>query len=403
LLTAKGDNELVTGAHRDGVEQSLRAGRLQKLGLLGVAVEERRGAWRLDSDLRSILTRMGERNDIIRTMQRTMTAESPERSPADYTIHDARLPGAIPIIGRVVARGLSDEHADRQYLIIDGIDGQSHFVDAGVDVAPTAKGSIVRVAPVDVSARPADRTVAEIAAANGGRYSVDIHLRHDPMATETFALTHERRLEAIRRTTGGVERRADGTWTIAADHVSRAEAYERVRADRQPVVVETLSQQPLLRLPNHNGLTWLDTELVADKPAELGRGFGADVRQALDVRRQWLVAQELAEVDGDTVRYRRNMLSILQLRELRTVASGLSDQLDKPFVEAMPGQQVEGIYRHSVQVGQAKFALIEKSREFTLVPWRPVLERSAGKAVSGVMREGGISWTIGRSRGLGIS
>ncbi|MDF1625400.1 MAG: DUF3363 domain-containing protein, partial [Parvibaculaceae bacterium] len=47
--------------------------------------------------------------------------------------------------------------------------------------------------------------------------------------------------------------------------------------------------------------------------------------------------------------------------------------------------------------------VIEKSREFTLVPWRPVLDRHIGQHVSGVMRGDSISWTIGRQRGLGIS
>ena len=57
-----------------------------------------------------------------------------------------------------------------------------------------------------------------------------------------------------------------------------------------------------------------------------------------------------------------------------------------------------------MQVGDTRYALIEKSREFSLVPWRPVLDRAVGKSVSGVMRGEGISWTIGtRTRGLGIS
>ena len=43
-------------------------------------------------------------------------------------------------------------------------------------------------------------------------------------------------------------------------------------------------------------------------------------------------------------------------------------------------------------------ALIENSREFTLVPWRPVLERRIGQEVSGVMRGRDVSWTFGRER-----
>ena len=45
-----------------------------------------------------------------------------------------------------------------------------------------------------------------------------------------------------------------------------------------------------------------------------------------------------------------------------------------------------------------RFALVEKSREFTLVPWRPVLERQLGKQAGGIMRTDGISWRIGRGR-----
>lgn len=57
---------------------------------------------------------------------------------------------------------------------------------------------------------------------------------------------------------------------------------------------------------------------------------------------------------------------------------------------------------HSVELASGKYALVENSREITLVPWRPILERHVGKQVSGIMRDDGISWTIGRQRGMGI-
>ncbi|MEO7690275.1 MAG: DUF3363 domain-containing protein [Sphingomonas sp.] len=55
--------------------------------------------------------------------------------------------------------------------------------------------------------------------------------------------------------------------------------------------------------------------------------------------------------------------------------------------ETRRGQQIDGIYRRAVTVGDAKFAVIEKSREFSLVPWRSVLEQAIGKQVSGIMRD----------------
>ncbi len=60
--------------------------------------------------------------------------------------------------------------------------------------------------------------------------------------------------------------------------------------------------------------------------------------------------------------------------------------------------------KRSIIVGDQRYGVIEKSREFSLVPWRPVLERAIGKPISGIMRDGPIDWTIGgRSRGIGIS
>lgn len=48
--------------------------------------------------------------------------------------------------------------------------------------------------------------------------------------------------------------------------------------------------------------------------------------------------------------------------------------------------------------GSARYAVIAKAREFTLVPWRPVLERQLGRTVLGIDRGGAISWTFGRGR-----
>lgn len=93
-----------------------------------------------------------------------------------------------------------------------------------------------------------------------------------------------------------MEREPDGTWIVAPDHLARAETYERAVARNHPVAIETLSAQPLERLPGHDGVTWLDRELSAEKPERLGRGFGVEVRSALVLRQQWLVEQELASV-----------------------------------------------------------------------------------------------------------
>jgi hypothetical protein len=340
---------------------------------------------------------MGERGDIIKAMHRAMTEAKLERSPQLYTIHDR---DAAPIVGRVVARGLADEQGDRRSLVIDGIDGRSHYADIGEAEGGFPVGSIVRLSNRSTEPRQVDRTIVEIAAANDGRYGIGLHMQHDPTASEAFAATHVRRLEAIRRATGVVERERDGTWTVAPDHLDRVRDYEQRLAQARPVAIETLSTLPIERQIGHEGATWLDRQLVRQIDHEsAAHGFGRDVRQALARRQQWLIEQGLMQRDGDDILFRKDMLAVLQQRELRQVGSEIAAQIGKDFAEPIPGLRVDGVYRRPVDLASGRFALIEQSLEFTLVPWRPVLERHIGRTVSGIPHGDDFDWTIGRGRG----
>jgi type IV secretory pathway VirD2 relaxase len=389
-------------ASADAVSQSLRAGRLQKLAKLGLTEEVAPDHWKLAEDFEATLRRMGERGDIIKTMHREMAAQKVARNAGDYAIYDPADPEAKRIVGRVIARGLSDEDKDRHFVIVDSVDGRTHYIDIGRGdaVEATPNDSIVAIVPKRSVPKAVDRTVADIAAANDGRYSVDTHLRHDPTASATFVETHVRRLEAMRRIGGQVERETDGSWKIAPDHLERAVVFERSQVQLSPVTVESLSMVPLQRQTGIEGATWLDRELVAEKPVALrDLGFGREVRDALTRRRQWLIEQGFAREEQDRTLYRGNMLTELQSRELKRAAGQLSGELGLAYTEARSGTRIEGIYRRHVDLASGRFAVIEKSREFTLVPWRPVLERNLGKSVSGVMRGDAISWTLGHQRG----
>src|SRR5690606_13069427 len=97
---------------RDDFRQSLRAGRLQKLKRLGLAEEITPGLWRLEEGMEITLSRMGERDDIIKTLHREMKRREITRSPADFVIDAKHELDKQPIVGRVVTRGLSDELND---------------------------------------------------------------------------------------------------------------------------------------------------------------------------------------------------------------------------------------------------------------------------------------------------
>ena len=97
--------------------------------------------------------------------------------------------------------------------------------------------------------------------------------------------------------------------------------------------------------------------------------------------------------------FRPDLVETLRRRELLRVAGQLSDEMGIPFVEAKPGERIQGTLRRAVEMTSGRHALIERSRDFTLVPWRSVLERHIGKSVSGILRGDGINWTLGRGRG----
>lgn len=70
----------------------------------------------------------------------------------------------------------------------------------------------------------------------------------------------------------------------------------------------------------------------------------------------------------------------------------LAQQFGKRFEPAQIGERIEGVIARRVDLESGSYALVERSRDFTLVPWREVLERSIGKAASGILRADGVSW-----------
>jgi hypothetical protein len=401
LIRTMDAERMVAAVGNEPFDQSLRAGRLQNLGRLALAIEIEPGRWQLSENLQATLRQMGERGDIIRTMQRDLARERGGRASVDYAIYDAADPNTGRLVGRVAAQGISDELHDRRYLIVDGTDGRAHYVDLGlIDPAGLpADGGIVAVTPVRATARQVDHNVSEIAASRSGIYDIAVHTKIDPRANPDYLMAHIRRLEALRRAGVSVERQADGTWTIPPDHLQQAERYERMQARSRPVQVETLSPLPLERQVGTEGATWLDRELTNPSGFDIrGGGFGHDVQEALNRRRQWLIAQGFAQEDNGRTIYPTGMMSELQRRELAKEGAKFARERGLPYAETSKGDHVFGVYRKRVDLASGRFALIENSREFTLVPWRPVIEDSIGREVSGIMRGDTISWTLGRQR-----
>jgi type IV secretory pathway VirD2 relaxase len=398
LLRRMDTDRTVSPADNDPFQQSVAAGRLRKLNSMDLAEDVGGGRYRLAEGLEDTLRRMSERGDIIRLMQRELTARRLDRAGVQQVIASELRE---PLVGRLIHRGLSDELRDRHFVMIDGVDGRVHYVDIGRgDATPAVpEGATIRIEPTKAEATATDRTVDAVACANGGRYSIDLHLRHDPQASEAYAASHVRRLEAMRRAGAGPERHADGSWSIPSDHLLRAEAFARRQQRDRPIVLSILSVRSVSDLVALEASTWLDRELAAGAACVVrDAGFGREVREALAARRQWLIKQQLAQGGGQAFQFQQGALESLRLRELEVAGERLGKELGKQFEPVRMGEQVEGVISRRVALECGPHALVERSREFALVPWRDVLDRNIGKAASGIVREEGISWQFNRGR-----
>ena len=153
-----------------------------------------------------------------------------------------------------------------------------------------------------------------------------------------------------------------------------------------------------------NGATWLDRQLLAREITSISDGgFGRELREAMDVRVDFLISEGLARRQGQRVIFIRDLLDTLRRRELDTASAKISAETGLPYHSLAEGESIAGVYRQRVSLASGRFAMIDDGLGFSLVPWTPSLERQLGRQVSGVRRSGGaIDWSFGRKRGLGL-
>ncbi|MEO5322874.1 DUF3363 domain-containing protein [Mesorhizobium sp. CC13] len=124
---------------------ALKVGRLRTLEILGVAGQVGSAQWFIKEEAEKVLRELGERGDIIKRMHRALTERGIDRGSASYVLAAGSLD--VPVIGRLVERGLDDELRGTTYAVVDGVDGRTHHIklphlDAAGDSPP---GSIVEL------------------------------------------------------------------------------------------------------------------------------------------------------------------------------------------------------------------------------------------------------------------
>ncbi|MDP2164606.1 MAG: relaxase/mobilization nuclease and DUF3363 domain-containing protein [Hydrogenophaga sp.] len=377
-------------------QRLLLIGRLQCLQRLGLADEAQPGTWTIHADAEKTLRALGERGDIIRTMQRAMGGQ-----PRELAVFEPGDDGRT-IIGRVAAKGLADELRDRSYLVIDGVDGKAHYValNARDEPANYPTGAVVEVRG-SAEVRAADRNIAALA--SNGLYRTDHHLAiaqgqampdRDP---QEVVAAHVRRLEALRRA-GIVERVAEGLWKVPDDLPERGRQYDAQRLGG--VAVELKSHLPIERQARVIGATWLDQQLIGGGSGLGNLGFGGEAKQAMLQRADFLAEQGLAERRGQRVFLARNLLTVMRNREVAQAGKDIAAETGLEHRPAADGQRVAGIYRRSVMLASGRYAMLDDGMGFSLVPWKPVIEQRLGQQIAATVRGGGVSWEIGRRPGL---
>jgi type IV secretory pathway VirD2 relaxase len=375
--------------------RTLHAARLRTLERLGLAQKLSAGRWQMRESFRDVLRNLSERHDVIKTMNRALVRRRDRRLDAD-AIFDKSDPDGRSVTGAVLQTGLTGEAHDRAYAIIDSLDGRAVFVELGIagEVEELQRGAIVTVSPPIVEPKPSDITIDRIARANDGIYSASRHQADDPRSGPEVVAAHVRRLEALRRA-DHVERTAEADWKIPPDYLDRAKDYERTQARFRSARLLVRSQLGLKSQETALGVTWLDE---APSPSGVPLGFGQEVAEA-QVKRRAFLAKIGMKVETSAGLSAGQKFELLK-RDLAQAGRSLSNEFGKPYSPAPERGHVDGTYREPISRVSGKFAVIERQRDFTIVPWRQVLEQRRGMAVSGVVRGGRISWTLGRGIGM---
>ncbi|MCP4099357.1 MAG: DUF3363 domain-containing protein, partial [Planctomycetaceae bacterium] len=292
--------------------QSHRMGRLRKLESMGLAKELKAGVWKLEERTGQVLQQLGQRGDIMKTMQAVLKEAGIDRAASDYSVFDASQSNK-KVTGKLVALGLSDEFNDRHYAVVDGVDGKLHY--------------------------------AEI-----GRLS-----KYDPPSKEMVV-------------------------TLQGQNPSKQRQSQQMIAR---VFIE--SHVPFHDLASADGATWLDRKLLSKEPVEFrDKDFGAEAKRGLRLRQQWLLREELMTEQNGQLIVRRKLLETLQRRELSRVAMKLQKDFGLTYQPTSSGERLKGPISKTVILASGRFAILQKGKEFSLVPWKKAinLDRDSGRSIS---------------------
>jgi type IV secretory pathway VirD2 relaxase len=365
---AKDNRVEVRFADRPGpVDPSALIARLVHLEGLRLAERLSPTSWRLAEGWQQPLRDLASRGDILKQIHAAISGD-----PARYRIvrDGEAVPtdaagGARVVSGRVASKGLSDELKGTFYAVVETPTGRAYHVPLDARGAEAMRpGDLVSfTTQPEAPVRPVDRQIAEVARAQGGVYTAE--------PTEGApSHPHERRLRELERM-GLATPETPRRWKVSPDLLQQLAERQRDAPVRHRLLFrkEPLSLQAQVR---HPGPVWLD-RVEAGSLAPYG--FGAEVKRAVDQRRE--VLRRLGvELDDP------NRSAKLRELELRAVGGEMAARTRQAFLPTAPAA-----FRGRVQLGDAgspggSYAVVSDGQRFIVLRATPALQAARGKTVT---------------------
>jgi len=315
-------------------DRRLKTGRLKFLCKLGIAKEGEDNSWEVDRHLESKLRDLGKRGDIINTLARSMTRNVGESD----IVYPEKLDKEI--IGRVVDKGYSDELAETEYMIVEGVDGKHHYVhlDRFSEDSENRIGSIVKVHLGDEVGKYTDKKLHKYVKESKGIYDIENHKewvkRNVKIPTEkidSYVKNHVLRLNKLEKM-GLVEKVAEGRWSVGDDLLENIKKYviKDSKEKKQLIQVDELSSRPHTSTINIKGVTMLDKELL--KPSiDLSKdcSLSNELKDSLAKRRTYLEEIGFLSKGNQVTKQTLEHLEKLELDEYRLQVKDTHIELSK--------------------------------------------------------------------------
>ena len=363
-LSKDGQVEVRSAKPSTRVDPSILLGRLEHLEAMGMAERVSRSAWSLSEDWQKQLREMGTRGDILKQIHDVVRGDS-----SRYRIvraGEALLTGVDvgqdALVARVAGKGLSDEMKGAFYAVLEAPNGFAYHVPLDAKTAEAVRpGDLVLFGTrPELAVRPMDRRIAETARRGGGVYALD------PGSEEQDRASATRRLRELEGE-GLVAAQGPDRWTIPADLIARLESRQRAEPPRERLWMQKLPLS-LDATPGQRGPVWLDQ---VNGAALAPWGFGAEVRRAVDQRRDALRALGIAPDDP-----RRDA----KLREVEreAVGEGIAARTGQQFLAKTPER-----FRGRLQAGpeEAQYAVVTDGTRFVVVAASREVRALDGKTV----------------------